>query len=53
MPGIGPGIATKLEAAGIYDLKVRMGLNPDITYDAVKVEAGKITEIEVIVKERK
>ena len=39
--------------AGIYDLKVRMGLNPDITYDAVKVEAGKITEIEVIVKERK
>ncbi|HLA37662.1 MAG TPA: hypothetical protein VJZ02_04260, partial [Candidatus Brocadiales bacterium] len=36
---------------GIYDLK--MTSYRDITYDAVKVEAGKITEIEVIVKEGK
>lgn len=31
--------------AGVYDLEVRFGLKPSITYEAVKIEPGRVTEI--------
>jgi hypothetical protein len=31
--------------AGEYDLAIRMGLNPDINYKGIKIEPGKVLEI--------